>query len=234
MTRSVRVAAAAMLAVGGLIAAGCSSPDRPGIQARFQDLNGNNGWPERNNNLARQSVLHPFETQMNNAEVFNGVLNNQDFDSGTDKLNGVGRDKLDRHARKMPAPNSKVYLQTAGDVSYDPSNPDKVSVIRNELDQKRSQAVLTYLNTRPNTRGTAFEVTTIDVDNVGVNAAGPATSVRGLNSQYRSTLNGAVGGALVGVGGGQAVGTIGVTPVQSTGGTGTGGGAGQGGTSGTR
>lgn len=215
MTRSLRAVTAAMLAFGGLGAVGCSA-DRPGLQARFQDLNGNNSWPERNNHLARESVIHPFETQLNNAEVLNGVLNNQDFDSGTDRLNGVGRDKLDRHARKMPAPNPKLYLQTAGDVSYDPAHPEKVAVARTDLDQKRSQAILSYLNTRPNTRGAAFEVTTIDIADPGINAAGPASAVRGLNTQYRSTLTGAIGGTLQGVGGGQATNTVGVTPTTTT------------------
>jgi hypothetical protein len=212
MTRSFRAAAAAMLALGGLGGMGCMSADRPGLQARFQDVNGNNSWPERNSYLARQSVIHPFETQMNNAAVLNGVLNNLDFDSGTDKLNGVGRDKLDRHARKMPIPDAKVYVQTAADVSYDPTAPEKVVAARSDLDQKRAQAVLSYLNTRPNTRGVTFEVTTLDIDNPGVNAAGPASAVRGLARQYQSTITGAVGGQVQGVGGGQATNTVGVAP----------------------
>lgn len=212
MTRTVRAATAAFAMLGGMAAVGCHAADRPGLQARFQNLNGNNSWPERYGCLARQSVLHPFEVQMHNAAVLDAVINNLDFDSGTDRLNGVGRDKLDRLARKMPVPQSKVYVQTASDVPYDPTNPQAVVVARSELDQKRTQAVLAYLGTRPSTRGVAFEVTVLDIADPGVNAAGPAASVRGLTNQYRSTLQGAVGGQLQGVGGGLATSTIGVAP----------------------
>jgi hypothetical protein len=209
MTRKISVAAAAVV-MGGLLG-GCASADRPGLQARFQDLSGNNAWPQRNSYLARESVLYPFEVQVNNATVLNGVINNLDFESGSDRLNGVGRDKLDRHARKMPAPDGKVYLQTSADVPFDPAAPEKAVQVRTDLDQKRAQAVLSYLNTRPNTRGVAFEVTTIDIADPGTNAAGPASAVRGLNTQYRSTLQGSVGGQVQGVGGGQATNTIGVS-----------------------
>lgn len=209
MTRKISVAAAAVV-MGGLLG-GCATADRPSLQSKFQDLNSNNSWPQRNSYLARESVLHPFEVQMNNAAVLNGVVNNLDFDSGTDRLNGVGRDKLDRHARKMPAPDAKVFLQTAADVPFDPAAPERAVQVRTDLDQKRAQAVLSYLNTRPNTRGVAFEVVAIDIADPGTNSAGPASAVRGLNTQYRSTLTGSVGGQVVGIGGGQATNTVGVT-----------------------
>ncbi len=211
MTRKISVAAAAV-AMSGLLV-GCAG-DRPSLQSKFQELNGNNAWPQRNSYLARESVLHPFEVQMNNATVLNGVLNNLDFESGSDKLNGVGRDKLDRHARKMPAPDGKVYLQTAADVPFDAAAPEKAVQVRTDLDQKRAQAVLSYLNTRPNTRGVAFEVVAIDIADPGTNSAGPASAVRGLNTQYRSTLTGSVGGQVQGIGGGQATNTIGVSAGQ--------------------
>lgn len=211
MTRTVRAATAAVMVASGL-AVGCASADRPGVQERFQQVNNNNCWPERPSAMAREAVLHPFETQRNNAAVLDGVLNNLDFEAGSEKLNGVGRDKLDRLARKMPAPDPKVYVQTANDVPYDDNAPEKAVAARVELDQKRAQTVLAYLNTRPNTRGAAFEVQSIDIADPGINSAGPAQSVRGLVTQYRSTLQGSIGGQLQGVGGGQATGTIGVTP----------------------
>ena len=215
MTRTVRAAATAMLVMGGLTAVGCATAERPSVQDKFQSLNGNNCWPERPSYLARESVLHPFEVQANNAAVLDGVINNNDFDTGSDKLNGVGRDKLNRLARKMPAPDSRVYLQTAADVAYDPASPDKVVAARAELDMKRSQAILGYLATRPNTRGVAFDVQAIDVADPGVNAAGPAIAVRGLSTQYSSSLRGMVGGQLQGIGGGQATNTVGVAPGQA-------------------
>jgi hypothetical protein len=211
MTRTVRSAATAAMLMGGLMAIGCASADRPGLQERFQNLNNNNCWPERPSAMAREAVLHPFETQQNNARALDGVLNNLDFEAGTEKLNGVGRDKLDRLARKMPAPNPTVYLQTANDVAYDDKAPDRTAAARMELDQKRGQAVLTYLASRPN-RGVNYEVQPIDIADPGVNSSGPSQSVRGIATQYRSTLQGAVGGQLQGTGGGLATGTLGVTP----------------------
>ncbi|MBY0457316.1 MAG: hypothetical protein K2V38_08270 [Gemmataceae bacterium] len=222
MTRKISVAAAAVV-MGGLLG-GCASGERPSLQSKFQDLNGNNSWPQRYSYPARESVLHPFEVQMNNAKVLDGVVNNLDFESGTDRLNGVGRDKLDRHARKMPAPDPRVFVQTSADVPYDPAAPEKTVQVRTELDQKRAQAVLSYLNTRPNTRGAAFEVVSIDIADPGTNAAGPANAMRGLNLQYRSTLQGSVGGQVQGIGGGQATNTIGVSG-GGTGGIPAGGGA---------
>ena len=101
MTRTLRAAAALVVTAGGLLAVGCTGG--PGAQARFQDLNNNNGWPERNGFMTWQAVLHPFEVQANNAVSTDGVMLNAFFDNGSDKLNGVGRDKLDQLARKMPA-----------------------------------------------------------------------------------------------------------------------------------
>lgn len=142
MTGKTRKAFVAALAAGVLGAVGCSGP---GLQESFQNVNNNNSWPERNSALARQAVLHPFEVQQNNAAVVNDVILNAHFDNGTDALNGVGRDKLDQLARRMPSPNPVVWLQTANDVVYESKSPDKSAAARAELDTKRSAAVLAYL-----------------------------------------------------------------------------------------
>jgi hypothetical protein len=199
--------------MGGLMAVGCASADRPGVQSRFQELNGNNSWPERPGYLARESVLHPFEVQQMNAGILDSVLNTTDFDAGTERLNGVGREKLNRAARKMPMPDQIVFLQTAGDVAYDETMPERSIAARTELDQKRAQAILTYLSTRPNTRGVSFQVQTIDIADPNTNSSGPASAVRGLANQYRSSITGAISnGNPAGTGGGLATNTIGVTP----------------------
>lgn len=231
MTGKTRKAAVAV-AAAVLGAVGCAGP---GLQERFQEVNNNNMWPERNGYLARQAVLHPFEVQQNNAAVVNDVILNAFFENGSDKLNGVGRSKLDQLARKMPSPNPTVFLQTANDVAYDEKAPEKSAVARGDLDQKRASAVLAYLNSRPS-RGVSFSVQAIDIDDPTTNSAGPAAAVRGLQQQYQSGITGGIsGGNPAGVGGGQAVGTLGVTPTTAgptAGGTGgTGGGTSTGGTS---
>lgn len=225
MTRQVRVAVAAMITVGGLMAVGCSS-SRTNVQERFQSMNNNNSWPERYSYAAREPVLYSFEAQANNATAIDGVINNAFFEAGTDKLNGVGTTKLDALARIMPSPNPTIYLQTAGDVAFDSANPTKTANARSELDQKRAQTILSYVSARPNTRGTSFEVVVIDIADPSINSTGPSAAVRGLSTQYRSGITGQLGGALSGTGGGQATNTLGVSagannpPSGGTGGTG--------------
>jgi hypothetical protein len=197
------------LAAGVMGAVGCAGP---GLQERFQHVNNNNSWPERNSFLARQAVLHPFEVQQNNAAVVNDVLLNAHFENGSEKLNGVGRSKLDQLTRKMPAPNPVVWLQTANDVVYDDKAPEKTMIARSDLDQKRASAVLAYLNARPS-RGVTYSVQAIDIDDPSINSTGPASALRGLQTQFSSGISGAVGGGnVLGSGGGQATNTIGVAP----------------------
>ena len=227
MTRQVRVAVAAMITVGGLMAVGCSS-SRTNVQERFQQVNNNNSWPDRYGYAAREPVLYSFEAQANNAAAIDGVINNAFFEAGSDKLNGVGATKLDALARVMPSPNPTIYLQTAGDVAFDSANPTKTASARTELDQKRAQSILSYVSARPNTRGTNFEVVVIDIADPSTNSTGPASAVRGVATQYKSGITGQLGGALTGTGGGQAIGTLGVSsgantaPSGNPGGTGTG------------
>lgn len=229
MTGKTRKALVAVLAAGAVGAVGCAGP---GLQERFQGVNNNNGWPERNGYLARQAVLHPFEVQQNNAAVVNDVILNGYFESGSDKLNGVGRDKLDQLVRRMPSPNPTVYLQTSNDVVFDDKAPEKTVAARSDLDQKRASAVLAYLNARP-ARGVTWSVQALDIGDPTINSAGPASAVRGLTQQYRSGITGGIsGGNPVGAGGGVATGTLGVTPSSSApqqgGGAGTAGGSGTG------
>lgn len=209
MTGKSRKGLVAVLAAGALGAVGCAGP---GLQESFQNVNNNNSWPERNSYHARQAVLHPFEVQQNNAAVVNDVILNGYFESGTDKLNGVGRDKLDQLNRKMPTPNSTVWVQTSNDLVYDEKAPEKSVVARTELDQKRAAAVLAYLNARPS-RGTTYSVQAIDIGDPTINSAGPASAVRGLQRQFQSGITGGIsGGNPAGAGGGQATNTLGVAP----------------------
>lgn len=223
-TRKVRAAVAAVLSAGVLGAVGCAGG--PGLQQRFQDVNNNNGWPERNGYLARHSVLHPFEVQQNNAAVVNDVILNTMFESGSDKLNSVGKEKLDQLVRRMPAPNPTVYVQLSNDVAYDDKAPEKTVLARTELDQKRQAAVLAYMNARPS-RGVAYSAQVVDMGDPSFNSTNPAAAVRGLTQQYKSGITGSIsGGNPVGAGGGLASSTVGVVPTATGPQQGQGGGAG--------
>lgn len=233
-TRMFRTAVAVVLSAGAALTVGCAGP---GLQESFQNVNNNNGWPERNGVFARQAVLHPFEVQQNNATFVNDVILNTSFDSGSDKLNGVGKEKLDQLVRRMPAPNPVVVVQTSNDVVYDEKAPEKTVMARTELDQKRANAVLAYLNARPS-RGVSYSVQFLDMGDPSINSAGPASAVRGLARQYQSGITGSIsGGNPVGAGGGLASSTVGVTPTatgpQQAQGGGAGVPAGGGGSSGT-
>jgi len=229
MIRSIRATAVALILPSGMTSIGCmggggAGTTRPGIEARYNNLV-DPCWPQGYSHQARESVLSPFEQQVNNAEILNQTVWNYHFDLGTAKLNANGREKLDLIARKRPTPDGKLYLQTARDLAYDEKSPDKLPGDRIKLDVDRAQAVLAYMSTQPAARTVSFDVQPIDPIDPAMNSQGPATAVRGLPSLYRSGITGAIGGQLTGTGGGQAPGT----GAAGTG-TGTGTGTGSGGT----
>jgi len=220
MTRTFRAATLLAATLGAAASVGCvNTGNRPGIQARYNEYV-DPCWPERYSQQAREAALNPHDIQVANAQVIDQTMWNYHFEQGTAKLNANGRQRLDYLARRLPVPDARLYLQTARDIGYDAAAPEKTINTRTELDAKRSQAVLAYLSVQPNGAKTNFEVQPIDAIDPGVNSAGPATSVRGLPAQYRSTLNGSVGGGLQGAGGNMTYGAATFVPTtqQSQGG----------------
>jgi hypothetical protein len=214
MTRTFRAATLLAATVGAAVSVGCvSTGPRPGVQARYNEYV-DPCWPERYSQQAREAALNPHDIQVANAQVIDQTIWNYHFEAGTATLNANGRQRLDYLARRLPVPDARLYIQTARDVAYDAAAPEKTINKRNELDAKRSQAVLAYLAIQPNGARTNFEVQAIDAIDPGVNSAGPASSVRGLPAQYRSTLNGAVGGGLQGAGGNLQFGAATFVPTQ--------------------
>jgi hypothetical protein len=205
----------ALIVTTGLSSIGCVSKcsTRPGVEARYNNLV-DPCWPERYSYQARENVLNPFELQANNAQILNHTLWNYHFERGTAKLTAHGYQKLDSIAQQRGHADGKLYLQTARDLIYDPKAPEKLPAERSQLDQDRAQAILAYMNAQPAGRNLAYDVQPIDAADPSINSAGPATSVRGLPGQYASTLTGAVGGNLVGTGGGAAPGTPSQAPAQ--------------------
>jgi len=206
MNRILRATLVAFTLIGGLGSIGCLNSSRPGIEARYNNLV-DPCWPERYNYQARESVLYPFEQQATNGHIMDQTIWNSGFEPGTAKLNALGRDKIDYLSRRRGCPDGKLYLQTAGDLAFDPKMPEKLPGERVKLDSDRAQAVLAYANAQPAGTRMSFEIQPTDARDPGINSQGPATSVRGLPFQYSSTLTGAVGGNLNGTGGGQAQGT---------------------------
>jgi hypothetical protein len=129
-----------------------------------------NCWVDRWSYQASESVKQIFDAQAGNGHVLEQTIYTHDFEPGTEKLTRSGIDRLAYLVRRRPAPDTKIYLQTAHDVEYDPSSSEKYASVRSELDAKRIQAIQKFLNADTAGRGLAFEVTAIDVPTPGIPA----------------------------------------------------------------
>jgi hypothetical protein len=153
-------------------------------------------YPQRYDYVARQEVIGAVSPQMSNGHVLDQTVWNSQFEAGSDKLTPGGLAKLGQLARRRPAPDPVVYVETAQDIAYDPANPDKFTQARKELDQKRADSVQKYLTAYAGSRGMSFQVLVHDPSEVGISAIPAARSIDRSN-------NGAVG--LLPSGGGASV-----------------------------
>ncbi len=221
MVKLVRAATFAALVAGSAASVGCCGGaglgSGPGLQSRYSRLV-DPCQQERYKVSARESVIQPFDAMANNANTLDTTLWNTHFEVGSEKLNAAGLKKIDYIARRLPAPEGKVWIQTARDLPYDVAEPQKLINARIDLDARRSQAVLAYLAAQPNGQAVRYEVQAHDAVDPAMPAAGPANAYRGLAQQYGSSTQGAgAGGAQQGAGGGTAPGT---PAAGGTGGTG--------------
>jgi hypothetical protein len=169
-------------------------------------------WPQRYSAASRQEVISAFAPQVQNGHILDQTLYNTQFEAGTDQLTASGRDQLDILMRRRPAPDPRIFLATARDVSYDPNNPDALVTTRSDLDNRRAAAVQRYLAAQTAGRPMTFEVVVHDPMSVG-EAGDPAN--RSIRLNYNSTAGSLSGGATA-------------TTASSTGSSGTGGQGGQG------
>src|SRR5262245_29573439 len=130
-------------------------------------------WPERYESMARQEVYASFAPQVDNGHVLDQTVWNYHFEADpktgvpTDKLTPAGLTVLDRMVRRRPCPDSRVFVQTAHDVAYDPATPDQFANARTDLDGRRVLAVQKYLQAAAGGRPMAFDVTVHDPGEVG-------------------------------------------------------------------
>lgn len=225
MNRMMKLAILVVAAGGVFGSVGCMGR-RPSAQDRYAGVV-DPSWPERYNYQARQETVAPFAAHVNNGAVLDQSLFNYHFEQGSDKLTAGGLEKLDYLTRRRPFPESKVYLATARDLSYDVTAPEKLIATRTELDLKRAAAIQKYVTASTGQRNITFDVQVLDIPDVSQNASGPATAVRGYTTRFQSGLQGGSSG-LSGAGGGAAPGGA------SAGGTTTGTPSGGGGASGSR
>jgi hypothetical protein len=170
MGKMTKLLSGAVLA-GGVLAAGCHHAGGHGGKDR--EWHGDPCWPDRYSNEARKLQVASFEPQVLNGHILDQTIWNQHFEAGTDKLNAAGMDKLDQLARRRPAPDTRVFLQTARDLAYNPEKPGDYSTKRSELDVKRASAIKQYLETSLTGRPSKFEVEVHDPAMPGIDGAAP-------------------------------------------------------------
>lgn len=158
-------------------------------------------YPERYRFQAAQSVREHTATQAHNGHVLDQTLWNHHFEPGTANLTAGGIEHLNYLARRRPHPDPMLFLQTAQDVSYDPATPNKLSENRVALDNKRIQAIKTYLDAHTSGRGLHFDVTVHDPSEVGMAAVRQGAAINAMYAGSRGTLQGGGGGGAAGGGG---------------------------------
>jgi hypothetical protein len=172
-------------------------------------------WPQRYNYAARQAVLAPFAQQTLNGQFLNHTVWNWHFETGTDRLNGAGIEKLNSLARETPQPPTRIYLQTARDITPTPENLDKLSALRDDLNARRAATIRKYMATQlgPNVE---IEVYVHDAPPPGMPARFGARAFADSATGYQGGISGGLGG---GVGGGAGPTTGGTTTGGATPGT---------------
>lgn len=207
----MKKALVAMCAAGGLAGIGCKSYEHPDHYADPCQM-------ERYSSVARQEVITSFTPQVHNGRILDQTIWNYHFEAGSDKLTAGGMDKLDQVVRRRPEPDSRVFLATARDITYNAEKPDEYGDVRRDLDGKRSQAIQKYLAAQTVGRPMQFDVLVHDPSDPGMAATSARNAIISQRSNYMGTLQSAGGGG--GGGGGAIQGGGG-----STGGAPSGGGA---------
>jgi hypothetical protein len=140
-------------------------------------------YPERYEYASRKEVDAAFCPQVANGHVLDQTIWNYHWEVtkdglGTDRLRPAGLDRLAYIARRRPAPDGIVYLQTAHDAAfYDPAEPMKFAEARADLDARRRIAILNFLNAQTAGRPCDFQVLVHDPAEVGLPAAVVARAV---------------------------------------------------------
>src|SRR5262245_30157500 len=167
-------------------------------------------YPERYEYQARAEVNSAFAPQVSNGHVLDQTIWNYHFEAGTDRLTPGGVEHLAYLARRRPAADPIIYLQTAHDLSYNPEKPEDLTAKRADLDAKRAVAIKSYLTAQTaGGRPVDFQVMVHNPPpDTGLAAVPVDNSVRLLYVSPRATLPGTggvstSGGAGVSGGGGR-------------------------------
>jgi uncharacterized membrane protein YgcG len=168
-------------------------------------------YPQRYEHMSREEVNDLIAPQVQNGHVLDQTVWNYHFEAGSDKLTAGGLEHLAYLARRRPTADTVVYLQAAQDISYDPSNPDRFSQARVDLDGQRIAAIQKYLNAQTSGRHLDFQVVVHDPAEVGIAGIPAATSVQKMYNGAQGVLtgSGSAGGGSSSGGGGASGGSSG-------------------------
>lgn len=196
MNRMIKGMLCGVIGLGGVASSGCmhGKGDREEIYPKVADP----CWPERYASQARELQVASFAPQVSNGQVLDLTIWNAHFETGGDKLNAAGLDKLDQLARRRPSPEPVIYLQTTRDIAYDADKASEYAAKRTELDTKRVAAIQKYLGASLTGRPATFNVQIHDPSYPGIDGASP----RIISPSPRQRAGGGAGaGAPVGGGG---------------------------------
>jgi hypothetical protein len=145
-------------------------------------------YPQRYTFQAREEVKAACGPAVLNGHVLDQTVWNYHFEPGTATLTPAGLEHLAYLGRRRPCPDPTVYLQVAQDIPYDQANPFAFVEARNNLDARRTQAILDYLNAQTAGRSVAFTVVRHDPSEVGISAVPVNNSIRGLQTSSQGVM----------------------------------------------
>jgi hypothetical protein len=155
-------------------------------------------YPARYYAMSRNELIGAIAPQVNNGHILDQTVWNYDFEPGTDRLTAAGLLKLSYLARRRPAPDCTIYVQTAEDLVYDPAAPNRLVESRTELDNKRREAIYKYLNAETAGRNLTFNVLVHDPADPGFAARPLGAAVTAMYGRFQG--GGGAGGAGTGAG----------------------------------
>jgi hypothetical protein len=159
-------------------------------------------YPERYEYAARKELHEAFAPQVLNGHVLDQTVWNYHFEPGTDRLTPGGLEHLAYLARRRPAPDCMIYLQTAQDLGYDAAAPERLVAARTELDGKRKVAIEKFLTAQTAGHGVAFQVEVHDPADPGLSSIPVNSAIQQRNLRFRGGLltGGGVGASATGGG----------------------------------
>jgi hypothetical protein len=125
-------------------------------------------WFERYNSMARHSVRDMFFAQedkghMLDQTIWNWMFESDDKGGATARLNAAGIEQLKYISRRLPVPDGHLYIQNAQDVRFsDAVAPEKLVQQRNDLNNRRIQAIQNFMATQIFTHGGGWQVAVHD------------------------------------------------------------------------